>query len=92
MVRAANAFADRVLSQSEVDPVGYAVRVAFSRPCTSGERELLSAFLAEQTDRHLSEAAAEAREQAETVSQANRRALADLCHMLLSANEFAYVD
>jgi hypothetical protein len=52
----------------------------------------LSAFLAEQTDRHLSEAAAEAREQAETVSQANRRALADLCHMLLSANEFAYVD
>jgi hypothetical protein len=92
MVRAANAFADRVLSHGEDDPVAYAVRVAFARSCGNTERELFDNFVVEQTNRYLAESPEESRDQPEVMTKAKRNALADLCHMLLSANEFAYLD
>jgi hypothetical protein len=80
--RQATAFAERVLREKRDDPAGYAVQLAFGRPATAKERETLAAFLDAQANRY-------DRKDAEA---ARRHALADLCHMLLSSNEFAYVD
>ena len=80
MTRQADAFADRVVKEKPADPTGYAVFVAFGRPATAKERTTLTAFLAAQTKRY------------QSTPDASRRALADLCQMLLSADEFAYVD
>lgn len=82
MTRKADAFAARILKEHPTDPVGYAVRLAFARNGTDVERARLVRFVEQQTEQH-------ARTQP---TDARRRALADLCHMLLSANEFAYVD
>jgi hypothetical protein len=79
MVRQAEAFADRVLRESPADPTGYAIKLAWARPATPKERASLTAFLDTQATRY-------------PPLEARRRALADLCQMLLSANEFAYVD
>jgi hypothetical protein len=88
----ARALADRVLRESPANPVGHAIRLAFQRPATQAERVRLAAFLIRQAARYLpGTAGAKAITTAER-NQANRAALADLCHMLLSANEFAYVD
>ncbi|HMC64842.1 MAG TPA: DUF1553 domain-containing protein, partial [Gemmataceae bacterium] len=86
MVGAADAFAARALKENASDPAGHCWRLAFARQPTEQEQAKLQAFLKAQTDRH---AAAVARG---NPREAERRALADLCHMLLSANEFAYVD
>ncbi len=61
------------------NPAGEAVQLAFGRPATPRERGLLNDFLTKQTARYGG-------------PDARRRALADLCQMLLSANEFVYVD
>jgi hypothetical protein len=45
---------------------------------------MLTAFLDSQTARHAAPGAAQ--------PEARLRAVADLCHMLLSANEFMYID
>jgi hypothetical protein len=82
LAKQAAAFAQRVLKEKPDDPAGYAVRLAFGRPATVQEKEKLTAFLDTQANRY------EARDK----DAARRRALADVCHMLLSANEFAYVD
>jgi hypothetical protein len=92
MVRAANSFAKRVQAESPADPAGYAVLVAYSRPATDEERILLSRFLDEQTARYLSNNESKKPKQPKNLSEAKRQAIADLCHLLLSANEFAYVD
>ncbi len=81
MTREADAFAGRVLQEKPDDPAGYAVLTAFGRPITAKERELLTAFLEAQTKRYQGASLAP-----------SRRALADLCQMLLSADEFAYID
>ena len=80
----AAACADRVLRENPADPAGYALLVAFGRPATDPERARLSAFLDTQTQNYGSAAAQQ--------PEARRKALADLCHILLSANEFLYVD
>jgi hypothetical protein len=85
LVRQADAFAARVLAERPSDPAGYAVLVAFGRPATEKDRVRLTAFVEAQTGRHLQAVPGQPQE-------ARKRALADLCHMLLSANEFAYVD
>ena len=82
MTRSAAAFADRVLKEQPADPTGLALLLAFGRPPSENEKNLLATFLDQQTQRHTKIQPAEAR----------RRAVTDLCHMLLSANEFAYVD
>ena len=66
--------------QTPADPAGAAVRLAFCRPARPDELAKLNRFLADQAKRHA------------PAADAKRRALADLCHMLLCANEFVYVD
>jgi hypothetical protein len=83
MVGRAEAFANRVLTEAPYDAVGYAVQIAFQRPATARERDKLSAFLTAQARRYLKRGPKGA---------AQQKALADLCHILLSANEFAYAD
>jgi hypothetical protein len=89
MVNQANALAGRVLKEGGDNPADYAVRLAFCRPATDKENAKLTAFLATQAERYLAGIGQPTLEQKQ---QAQRRALADLCHMLLSANEFAYVN
>jgi hypothetical protein len=83
MVRQAEAFARRVLAEGGPDPAAYALKLAFGRPAER-ERGQLLAFLDAQAARHV--------QGGSQPEEARRRAVADLCHMLLSANEFAYVD
>lgn len=82
MTKKAEAFAERVLKEDAKDPAMHALRLAFARSPTESETRLFAKFLEQQTQQHAKSAPAEAR----------RRAVADLCHMLLSANEFAYID
>lgn len=92
MNQAAVAFAERVRSEQPQDCIGQAVSLAFSRPVTADERTLLQSFLDQQQQRYLDQAPA-ADSQGEAALQAARQnALVDLCHMLLSANEFLYID
>jgi hypothetical protein len=84
MIRQADAFAARVQKERPSDPAAYAVLVAFGRPATAKEKATLTAFLESQTAKYQATP--------ESKADAPRRALADLCHMLLSSNEFAYVD
>jgi Protein of unknown function (DUF1553) len=89
MQRQASQFADRVLKEAGANPAGHAVLLAFGRPATAKEDTLFRAFLEQQTRTHLQgKVTPTPTEQ----SNALRLAVADLCHMLLSANEFAYVD
>jgi hypothetical protein len=83
MVGRAEAFANRVLTEAPYDAVGYAVQIAFQRPATARERDKLSAFLTAQARRY---------QKRGPKGAAQQKALADLCHILLSANEFAYAD
>ncbi|MBI3821944.1 MAG: DUF1553 domain-containing protein, partial [Planctomycetes bacterium] len=82
MTKKAEAFADRVLKEGAKEPASHALRLAFARSPTDAESRLFATFLEQQTQHHAKATPAEAR----------RRAVADLCHMLLSANEFAYID
>jgi hypothetical protein len=84
MVRQADALAARVLREKPSDPAAHALLTAFARPAAAAESRKLAAFLDAQTALHLRSGTAP--------DEGRRRALADLCHMLLSANEFAYVD
>ncbi len=92
MTAAAISFADHVCTQQPNDPVGRAVLIAFSRPADSDERGLLSQFVEEQTTLYLNQHDEKTRISTDVVSEARRQAIVDLCHMLLSANEFVYVD
>jgi len=80
LARQAEAFADRLTKESPADAAGAAVRLAFARPARPAELATLAKFFAEQTARHA------------PAADAKRRALIDLCHMVLCANEFVYVD
>jgi hypothetical protein len=81
MIRQADAMANRVMQ--DADPASRAVRLAFGRAPTVKEQTLFATFVEDQTKRHA---------KTQEPPEARRRALADLCHMLLSANEFAYID
>jgi hypothetical protein len=76
----AEVLAARLLRDHPADPAAAAVLRVFSRPATEREKALLSAFLLEQAERHGGGVGAK------------QKALADLCHMLLGANELCYVD
>jgi cytochrome c553 len=82
LVRQAEAFAGRVLKEKPADPAVEALSWAYGRPATAREKEVLTAFLQQQTERHA----------ATDRAGAPRKAVADLCQMLLGSNEFAYVD
>jgi hypothetical protein len=92
MTRAASAFALRVEAEGANDTVGRAVLTAFSREAGGSEHELLSEFFEAQRVRYLEQHAEADRVKTDVVAEARRKALADLCHMLMSSNEFVYVD
>jgi hypothetical protein len=83
-VATAQAFADRALREAPEAPIDYAALVAFSRGATSDELKIYGEFLSEQQARHSA--------RGEPSETARHEALVDLCHMLLAANEFMYVD
>jgi hypothetical protein len=83
MTRNADAFADRVLKEQSADPAGRAILLAFGRAPTKAEDALFADFVDRQTKQHAA---------MQPAVESRRHAVADLCHMLLSANEFAYMD
>jgi hypothetical protein len=92
MVRAATAFAGRVLVEQPDAPINHAVLTAFARPATADEQALLSGHLDELTSHYLAQRASDLREKPDVKAACRKQALTDVCHMLLSANEFVYVD
>ena len=89
MVNAAEQMAAQLL-QEEYTRIALPVRAferAFSRRPTTQEARALSDFISEQTDRQLA-----VNPQKVTREAAHKAALADLCHMLMTANEFIYID
>jgi hypothetical protein len=77
LIRQAQGFAERVLREAPQDPAGRAVLLAFGRPPTDRERALFRGYFAEQADR---------------AGRGRLAASADVCQMILSSNEFVYVD
>jgi len=92
MVRAATAFADRVLAEQPDSLINHAVLTAFARPATPDEYAQLSSHLDELTSHYLAQRASDLRDQPDVKAACRKQALTDVCHMLLSANEFVYVD
>jgi hypothetical protein len=84
LTRQADAFAARVLKEKPDDPAALALLLAFGRPTTEKEKARLAGFVKEQAGRYVAAGAGK--------EQAARKATADLCQMLLSANEFVYID
>jgi hypothetical protein len=76
------AFAQRLRKEASDDPgrIDAAFRLAFGRAPTAAERKTCLAFLEKQT-RRIADA-----------GDKSGDALADLCQVLLNANEFVYVD
>lgn len=102
MIKQSELFADRLIRESappnlgraDWDPaasVSHAFRCAFARPPSSVELAEAVEFLKSQSIRHAS-STRESVASPELIQTSQRRALADLCHMLLSANEFVYVE
>jgi hypothetical protein len=91
MISQADALAARALHDKPADAAAYALELAFGRPATDAERAKLTAFLSRQAERHATNLSS-ANGPTGLEPQTRRRALADICQMLLSANEFVYVD
>jgi hypothetical protein len=83
LIHEAGLFAERVEREGGADQAGLALRLAFGRGATPSERAHLTSFVDAQTARHRT---------AGTSTDARHRALTDLCHLLLCANEFVYVE
>jgi hypothetical protein len=73
----AEALAGRVLRDAPGDPVDLAFRLAFGRSPTKNEHEIIERYISEQ---------------ARVQHRGHADALVDVCQMLLSSNEFAYID
>ncbi len=93
LTKHAKALAAHVENEVSCDPAAQAFRTALSRPPSDAERSMLDAFLATQTQRHARALAGSSSEPtSDQLARGRRLALADLCQMLMSSNEFAYVD
>ena len=88
MEKAAESFATRVADTDNRRVANRAIGLAYARPPTDKEHQVIFEFLSEQSRHHL----AGADGKPVTSDTARRRAIVDLCHMLLSSNEFAYID
>jgi len=80
-------FAQRVQQHAGADvtqQVDRAVWLALSRPADPAERAQLAAFVRQQAEKHQTGK--------RTAAEASQLALTDLCHVLLSCNEFVYVN
>lgn len=80
----ARGFAERGLRDAIESPINLLALVAWSREVTSEELKIFSDFVTAQQQRYV--------QGSEQASEARRKALIDLCHMLLASNEFVYVD
>jgi hypothetical protein len=83
MQQQAQAFAARLLKDAPADDtarIDVAFRIAYGRPATSSQKDAARAFLAEQAKR------------IQPTADVRQAALAELCLVLLNANEFLYVD
>ena len=78
----ADEFAKRLHGLSDDAAIVRAYELAFSRPPSPQERELLARFLADQAKKHA----------ATGVDDAPHRARTDMCQALLGMNEFIYVE
>ncbi len=83
-VAVARALAERALREAPDAAVPFAVLAAWSRVAATDELTVLNDFAATQETRYLA--------RGDQADVARKNALADLCHMLLAANEFVYVD
>ncbi len=93
LTKQAEAFAGRVENDAPEDQAGRALRVGLNRLASPAERSTLEGFLTAQSERHARSLAGPSSEPTPAVRRhARHLALADLCQMLLSSNEFAYVD
>ena len=92
MTRAAVAFAERVVNEYPEDPVRGAFLIAYSRHANDDEYDAISQFVDEQASRYLNEQDETIPQQADVFQITQRKSLTDLCHMLMSSNEFVYVD
>ena len=88
MEKAAESFAIRVTDTDSRQVANRAIGLAYSRPATEQEQQVIVEFLSEQSQRHLT--GADGKSVASDI--ARQRAIIDLCHMLLASNEFAYID
>ena len=77
----AQAFAERV--RAVKDPLAAAFQLAYGRPPDAWEKDTAATFLAKQSGVIAKEGKS---------AEASAAAFADFCHMLLSSNEFAYVN
>jgi hypothetical protein len=92
LIQEAEAFGARVAKEKPEDAASHALLVAFGRPATDNERARFAAFLQSQASRQLPTLTNGKSATAEQQEKARQLALTDLCHMLLTANEFAFVD
>jgi len=84
-------FAERVQTEAGTEPyrqIEHAYRIALSRSPTEEEKQLSLETLAALTKRWKSELGGEA----DKDNEAEKRALANLCHMLINSAAFLYVD
>ena len=84
----ARALTARLERESRSDQSGRAIQFALGRHSSEAEQATLAHFLAIQSSRHARSLGGAT----PGLERARQRALEDLCHMLLSSNEFAYVD
>lgn len=82
--RYAREFADRGLHEASQAPVNWLTKVAWGREASASESQIFDEFLEQQQALYA--------KNGEPPDSAKRKALADLCHMILAANEFVYVD
>ncbi|WP_161602449.1 PSD1 and planctomycete cytochrome C domain-containing protein [Tautonia marina] len=73
----AESFAHRVLRDAPDDPVDLAFRLAFGRSPTNHEHKMIDSYISEQV---------------QVQNRGRADAFVDVCQMLLSSNEFAYID
>jgi hypothetical protein len=84
MRSAADGMADRLRRTVPDAPISEAVLIAFARTATPGELQALTEFVAMQQANY--------RDAGNADEAAHQQALADMCHILLSSNEFLYID
>ena len=88
MEKAAESFATRVSNTDSRRVANRAIGLAYARPATEQEQQVIVEFLSRQSQHHL--IGADGKPVATGI--ARQRAIVDLCHMLLASNEFAYID
>jgi hypothetical protein len=80
----AQEFADRALRENKESHIQWVTRVAWGRKSSPSETQAFGEFLDRQQGHYT--------KGGEQEESAKRKALADLCHMIMASNEFVYID